>query len=62
MHARLFVAVPGYSRNVDPADAAELARRMRAAVVEETPRRWYALPATIVLVGAIVMLVARLLH
>jgi hypothetical protein len=46
---------------MDPADAAELARRMRAAVVHEVPRRRWALPAVIVLVAAIVVLAAMLL-
>ncbi|MEJ7636261.1 hypothetical protein [Aeromicrobium sp.] len=45
---------------MDPADAAELARRMRAAVVEETPRRRWVLPATLLLILAIVFLVVQL--
>lgn len=47
---------------MDPADAAELARRMRAAVVEERPRRRWALPATVLLILAITVLVAMLLR
>ena len=43
---------------MDPADAAELARRMRAAVVHEVPRRRWILPATALLVAVITVLVA----
>jgi hypothetical protein len=43
---------------MDPADAAELARRMRAAFVQETPRRRWVLPAVLLLVVAIVVLAA----
>ena len=47
---------------MDPADAAELARRMRAAVVKETPRRRWAVPATVLLGLTIVVLIATILH
>ena len=40
---------------MDPADAAELARRMRAAVVEEMPRRRWMLP-----VGLLVLTIVAL--
>ncbi len=46
---------------MDPIDAAELARRIRAAVVEEVPRRRWALPAVALLVIAIVVLAVMLL-
>lgn len=41
---------------MDPADAAELARRMRAAVVEEVPQRRWALPAIVLMVAVIAVL------
>ena len=41
---------------MDPADAAELARRMRAAVVEEVPQRRWVLPAVVLLVVVIAVL------
>ncbi|MET0819623.1 MAG: hypothetical protein ABWY58_01550 [Aeromicrobium sp.] len=47
---------------MDPADAAELARRMRAAVVHEVPRRRWVTPAVALLVAAVVVLVVVLLH
>ncbi|MFC5677063.1 hypothetical protein [Aeromicrobium endophyticum] len=46
---------------MDPDDVAELGRRMRAAVVEEQPRRRWTLPAVAVLVIVIVLLGASLL-
>jgi hypothetical protein len=46
---------------VDPADAAELARRIRAAVVQETPRRRWVLPAVLLLVVTIAALLVMLL-
>ncbi|WP_157432446.1 hypothetical protein [Aeromicrobium sp. Root472D3] len=45
---------------MDPNDAAELARRMRAAVVTEVPRRRWVLPAVALLVAVIVALVVML--
>lgn len=51
---------PTYARPMDPADAAELARRVRAAVVEEVPRRRWVLPAVVLLVAAIVVSVVVL--
>ena len=51
---------PAYPCRMDPADAAELARRMRAAVVEEVPRRRWVLPAVALLVTVIVVLVVML--
>ena len=53
-------ATPTYPCPMDPADAAELARRMRAAVVEEVPRRRWVLPAVALLVAVIVALVVML--
>ena len=50
-----------YAGRMDPADAAELARRMRAAVVHEVPRRRWALPAVVVLVVGIALLAVMLL-
>jgi hypothetical protein len=47
---------------MDPADAAELARRMRAAVVEEVPRRRWVMPLSVLLVLTIVLLVVMLLR
>ena len=47
---------------MDPADAAELARRMRAAVVEEVPRHRWVLPVSVLLIFAIVALVVALVH
>lgn len=46
---------------MDPADAAEVARRMRAAVVEELPRRRWVVPATILLILVTVVLGVMLL-
>ena len=40
---------------MDPADAAELARRLQAAVVHEVPRRRWVTPAVVVLVAGIVV-------
>ena len=51
-----------YAGRVDPADAAELARRMRAAVVEETPLRRWAVLGTVLLVLTIVVLVVTMLY
>lgn len=47
---------------MDPQDAAELARRMRAAVVEEVPRRRWVLPATLALTAVIVAMIVMLLR
>ena len=47
---------------MDPADAAELARRMRAAVVEEVPQRRWMLPAVALLVVVIAVLSVVLLR
>jgi hypothetical protein len=52
---------PSYGGPVDPADAAELARRIRAAVVQETPRRRWVLPAVLLLVVTIAALLVMLL-
>ncbi len=41
---------------MDPADAAELARRMREAVVHEVPRRRWVMPALGLVTLAIVVL------
>ncbi|MBC7630689.1 hypothetical protein [Aeromicrobium sp.] len=41
---------------MDPIDAAEIARRMRAAVVLESPRHPWILPMIGLLVGAIAVL------
>lgn len=41
---------------MDPADAAELARRVRAAVVEEVPRRRWLPALSLALVVVIVVL------
>ncbi len=46
---------------MDPNDAAELARRIRAAVVEEVPQRRWMLPAVALLVIAIVVLAVMLM-
>ena len=45
---------------MDPADAAELARRVRDAVVEEVPRRLWVAPVSVFLILAVVALAVAL--